>query len=94
MDRKRRAIRPPKRYAVADLIAYALTDAKEVNEEEPRTYKEAMNSRYKLKWNKALDEEIESLMKNETWKLIVRLEKRKTVNCKWIFKVKEGIFDA
>ena len=33
-------------------------------------------------------------MKNGTWKLIVRLEKRKTVSCKWIFKVKEDISDA
>ncbi|KAH9678410.1 hypothetical protein KPL71_025698 [Citrus sinensis] len=93
-DRKRRAVRPPKRYAVADLIAYALTAAQEVNEEEPRTYKEAINNRDKLKWKKAMDEEIESLMKNGTWKLIVRPEKRKTVSCKWIFKIKEGIFDA
>ena len=93
-DRNRRAIRPPKRYAVADLIAYALTAAKEVNEEEPRTYKEAINSRDKLKWKKAIDEEIESLMKNETRKLIVRLEKMKTISCKWIFKVKECISDA
>ena len=30
-DRKRRAIRPPKRYAVVDLIAYALTAAHELN---------------------------------------------------------------
>ena len=81
-DRKRRAVRPPKRYAVADLIAYALIATKEVNEEEPRTYKEAINSRDKLKWKKAMDEEIESLMKNETWKLIARPEKRKIVSCK------------
>ncbi|KAH9767170.1 hypothetical protein KPL71_011175 [Citrus sinensis] len=93
-DRKRRAVRPPKRYAVADLIAYALTAAQEINEEEPRTYKEAINNRDKLKWKKAMDEEIESLMKNGTWKLIVRPEKRKTVSCKWIFKIKEGISDA
>ena len=93
-DRKRRAVRPPKRFAVADLIAYALTAAQEVNEEEPRTYKEAINNRDKLKWKKAMDEEIESLMKNETWKLIVRPEKMKTVSCKWIFKVKEYISNA
>ena len=41
-----------------------------------------------------MDEEIESLIKNKTWKLIVRPEKRKTVSCKWIFKVKEGVSDA
>ena len=30
-DMKRRAIRPPKRYPVADLIAYALTAAHQLN---------------------------------------------------------------
>ena len=81
-DRKRRVIRPPKRYAVTNLIAYALTAAKEINEEELRTYKEPMNSKDKLKWKKVMNEEIESLMKNETWKLIARPEKRKIVSCK------------
>ena len=37
-DRKRRTIRPHKRYAVADLIAYALNAAQELNDDEPRTY--------------------------------------------------------
>ena len=50
-----------------------------MNEEEPRTYKETMNTKDKLKWKRAMDEEIESLMKNETWKLIARAEKKKSV---------------
>ena len=37
-DRKRRTIKPPKRYVVADMIAYALTAAQELNDDEPRTY--------------------------------------------------------
>ena len=93
-DRKRRVIRPFKRYAVTDLIAYTLTATKEVNKEESRTYKEAMNNKDKLKCKRTIDKEIESLMKNETWKLITRPEERKTISCKWIFKVKEGIYDA
>ena len=79
---------------MANLIAYALTAAKEVNEKELRTYKECMNNKDKLKWKRAMDEKIESLMKNESWKPIARLEKRKIVSCKWIFKVKEGISDT
>ena len=38
-----------------------------------------------------MDEEVESLMKNETWKLIKKPEKKKVVSCKWIYKIKEGI---
>ena len=47
-DRKRRTIRPPKRYAVADLIAYALTAAQELNDDEPRTYQKAITGKNKL----------------------------------------------
>ncbi|KAH9649072.1 hypothetical protein KPL70_025842 [Citrus sinensis] len=69
-DKKRRTIRPPKRYAVADLIAYALTSAQELNDDEPMTYQEAITGKNKLEWNRAMDEEMTSLMKNKTWELI------------------------
>ncbi|KAL9422929.1 hypothetical protein AB3S75_035087 [Citrus x aurantiifolia] len=65
-DRKRRTIKPPKKYAVTDLIAYALTAAQELNDDEPRTYQEAITGKNKLKWNRAMDEEMASLMKNKT----------------------------
>ena len=48
MDRKMRAIRPPWRYTVADLVAYALTATHEINNKELRTYEEAITSKYKL----------------------------------------------
>ena len=41
-DRERRVIRPPKRYAHADLIAFALTAAHELDSNEPKTYSEAV----------------------------------------------------
>ncbi|KAH9723770.1 hypothetical protein KPL70_007243 [Citrus sinensis] len=47
-DRKRRTIRPPKRYAIVDLTAYALTAAQELNNDEPRTYQEAITGKNKL----------------------------------------------
>ncbi|KAH9681219.1 hypothetical protein KPL71_026889 [Citrus sinensis] len=90
-DRKRRTIRPPKRYAVADLIAYALSTAQEINDDEPKTYQEAITSNNNLEWKRAMDEEVESLMKNEAWKLIKKPEKKKAASCKWIYKIKEGI---
>ena len=36
---------------------------------EPHTYKQAVNSEHKEEWTKAIIEEIESLLKNETWTL-------------------------
>ena len=65
-DRKRRIIRPPKRYAVVDLIAYALTAAQELNDDEPMTYREAITGKNKLEWKMAIDEKMASLIKNKT----------------------------
>ena len=79
-DRKRRTIRPPKRYAVADLIVYALSAAHEINDDEPKTYQKAITSKNSLKWKKAMDEEVESLMKNETWKLIKKPDKKRAAS--------------
>ena len=31
-----------------------------------------------------------SLMKNDTWELVSKPEKQRVVDCKWIFKIKEG----
>ena len=40
--------------------------------EEPQNYKEAINSKERKEWKKAMDEEFESLKKNNTWKLVTR----------------------
>ena len=90
-DRIRRQIKPPQRYGYADLIAYALAASNEIDEDEPTSYKEAIQSSYKSEWQRAMDDEIDSLYKNNTWELVKKLEKRRIVGCKWIFKVKEGL---
>ena len=41
-DREKRVIRPPKKYAYADLIAFELTAAHELDSDEPKTYSELL----------------------------------------------------
>ena len=41
-DRQKRVIKTPKRFAYADLIAYALTTTHELDNDEPKTYREAV----------------------------------------------------
>ncbi|KAH9670747.1 hypothetical protein KPL70_017094 [Citrus sinensis] len=90
-DRQRRVIKTPKRFAYADLIVYALTAAHELDNDEPKTYREAVSGKDADKWTKAMKDEIESLHKNNTWKLVKRPENKRLVGCKWVYKVKQGI---
>lgn len=64
-DGKRSAIKPPRGYAAIDLIGYTLTATHKLNDDEQSTYEEAITSKNKLKWWKAMNKEIESLMKKK-----------------------------
>ncbi|XP_073126397.1 uncharacterized protein [Henckelia pumila] len=81
-DRTRREIRAPKRFGETDLAWYALTVAEEVEYSEPDTYDEAMTSKQKNKWIEAMNEEMNSLEKNQTWTLVDRPKHQKTLGCK------------
>ncbi|RVW63580.1 Retrovirus-related Pol polyprotein from transposon TNT 1-94 [Vitis vinifera] len=63
-DRQRRVTTPPQRFRYADIMAYALSAAKEVDDQEPLSYKEAIKSRDNKHWVKAMHEEMESHEKN------------------------------
>jgi hypothetical protein len=91
VGRQWRQIRPPKRYGYVDLIAYALIVAEDIAVQEPSTHSEAVTSSGFAQWVAAMNEEIESLHKNQTWELVKLLKGAKIVGCKWIFKKKEGI---
>ncbi|KAK9200159.1 hypothetical protein WN944_015355 [Citrus x changshan-huyou] len=80
----------PKKYGIADLISYALTVADEVNGVDPLSYKEAMSCEDKQKWFAAMQDEITSLKKNNTWTLVNKPHNKKLVGSKWIFKLKAG----
>ncbi|GJU60200.1 zinc finger, CCHC-type containing protein [Tanacetum coccineum] len=57
-------------------------------EEDPRTYNEAMQSRDAAFWKEAIDDEIGSIMENNTWVLSDLPPGCKPLGCKWIFKIK------
>ena len=92
--RAKRPTRPLRRYGYADLIIYALEATHEIDDEEPKTFNEAIQSKSRSEWKEAMDDEILSLHNNETWELVERPEKRRIVGCKWIFKIKEGLTNS
>ncbi|KAG8503399.1 hypothetical protein CXB51_001318 [Gossypium anomalum] len=90
-NRTRREIKPPKKYAEADLVAYTLNVAEDIDaNQEPSNYSEAVSCEDSEKWMFAMQEEMESLHKNRTWDLVKLSKGKKAVRCKWVFKKKEG----
>ncbi|GKE75435.1 hypothetical protein Tco_1537476 [Tanacetum coccineum] len=57
-------------------------------EEDPRTYNEAVQSHDAAFWKEAIDDEIGSIMENNTWVLSDLPPGCKPLGCKWIFKRK------
>jgi hypothetical protein len=52
---------------------------------EPQVFKEAKG---RPEWEKAMEAEHESLMKNQTWDLTALPSGKKPIGCKWVYKVK------
>ncbi|KAG8481615.1 hypothetical protein CXB51_026469 [Gossypium anomalum] len=74
-NRTRREIKPPKKYVEANLVAYALNVAEDIDaNQEPSNYSEAISCENSEKWMFTMQEEMESLHKNKTWD-IVKLSK-------------------
>jgi len=65
-----------------------LNAVKELQDSEPKNFREALESK---DWLKAMNEEILSLEKNQTWKLVSLPKNQRVVGSKWVFKTKEGI---
>ena len=70
-------IRRPARYV--DAVAYALPI---IEEDIPSTYKEAVCTSESSEWKKAMDEEMQSLHKNQTWDLVQLPKGEKKIECK------------
>ena len=62
------------------------TDA--VGDGEPKSVAEALNGPDAESWKKAMEEEYESIVKNEVFELVEIPHGRKPVDCKWVFKLK------
>ena len=57
-------------------------------EDEPTTYKQAVQGPDSKQWEQAMREEMESITNNGTWRLVDLPKDRKAVGCKWIFRIK------
>ncbi|KAL5850870.1 hypothetical protein ACOSQ4_008883 [Xanthoceras sorbifolium] len=73
-----------------DMVAHASII---VNDEIPTTYQEAVQSSEEEKWRNAMNEEMQSLHKNQTWKLASLPKGKKAIGCKWVYAKKEGFPD-
>jgi hypothetical protein len=60
----------------------------EIDEFEPRTYQEAVTCASAIRWIAAIEEELQSHHINGTWELCALPAHRKTIGCKWVFKLK------
>ena len=56
-------------------------------EDDPKTYQEAMKLVDATFWKDAIHSELESIMANHTWELILT-RGCKAISCKWVFKKK------
>ena len=59
-----------------------------LEEEDPQTYGEAMSSRDAFFWREAVNDEMDSIMSNQTWVLVDLPKGSKPISCKWVFKKK------
>jgi hypothetical protein len=56
--------------------------------EEPQSISEALNGANASKWKQALEEEYNSLVRNETWELVPPPEACNVIGSKWVMKIK------
>ncbi|KAA0062923.1 retrotransposon protein, putative, Ty1-copia subclass [Cucumis melo var. makuwa] len=84
-DRRRRTIRPLSRFARANCIA---NSSIETIEDEPYSYEDALYSRHSNQWKEAMNDELNSLYKNDTWEQVEKPHGKIIIPCKWVFKKK------
>ena len=81
LRRSNRSRQPPDYYGV-------WVNAVEDQIGEPTTYEEAVSSKDGDKWKRAMEEEMDSIKRNNVWELQELPKGRKTVGSKWVFRKK------
>ncbi|KAL4340774.1 hypothetical protein GQ457_08G032050 [Hibiscus cannabinus] len=64
-----------------------------VDQDEPKTYQEAVLSPDSEKWLEAMRSEMDSMSDNQVWTLVEPPEGIKPIGCKWVFKKKTDMDD-
>ena len=62
----------------------------EIPDENPITYRKAMESSHAGEWTLVMNDEIYALMKNKTFEVVVKPIGRNIVGSKWVFKTKRN----
>ena len=57
-------------------------------DQEPTSYEEVIQ---KKEWVEAMTEEYQSIMKNDVWDIVPKLEGKSVVSSKWIYKIKHAV---
>ncbi|UYV70125.1 hypothetical protein LAZ67_7001880 [Cordylochernes scorpioides] len=68
----------------------AISYACYVHDQEPLNYEDAIVGQNSKKWKLAMDDEFNSLMKNQTWTYVTLPSDRKAIACKWVYKIKQN----
>jgi transposase InsO family protein len=55
---------------------------------EPSSYEEAAQSPHRAQWERAMQEELDSIKANDTYTLVPLPAGRQAIGCKWVYKVK------
>ena len=60
----------------------------DLGDQEPTSYEEVVE---KKEWVEAMRKEYESIMKNDVWDIVPKLENKSVVYLKWIYKIKHAV---
>eukprot|EP00253_Pinus_taeda_P029410 PITA_29410 len=80
--------RQPERYSPS---AFYSNFSLSITDHDPRTLKEAVDSKDGKLWKEAMVDEMASLHKNEAWDLVELSARRKPIGWKWVFKKKTSV---
>ena len=86
----KRVVKPPSRYIEEINLTETCFTSLTSGINEPSNLEEALNSENVLQWRNALDDEYNSLIKNDTLKLVQRPDNVNIVGCRWVFKIKRN----
>ena len=86
--RSGRVVRLPSRYEHEGEVQFLVSVT---NQDDPLTYRDAMDDFDKDKWQDAMNQEMESMYSNSVWELVDPPEDVRPIGCKWIFKRNRGI---
>ncbi|KAK8634247.1 hypothetical protein V6N13_015075 [Hibiscus sabdariffa] len=90
LRRSTRELHEPERYG---FLVTSHGDVILVDQDEPKTYQEAVSSPDSEKWLEAMRSEMDSMSSNQVWTLVEPPEGIKPIGCKWVFKKKTDMDD-